>query len=309
MAARRVRVGRWVSRSLIALAGLTLLAPAVPSAGAAAAPTVKAGAVLGSWRLVGHYEEPAAVADQGLATLSRNNGTTSIVYRGGLSVPLALYWRGWSHVGDPGAWRGYIVDAYQSAQPDGEKLFAITTPSGVRHDFVHRLAPGEEPNNSFAAVSPDGQWLVSGEWGRMTRLLVFPTPLINPAGRDGASLPLAATISLDRPVRDVQGCTFVTATELFCSSDDPGTDLWPTPRQLLEVTLPEPLTGAPVAATVRSLGELPTDSTCSGSYEVEGIDYQAEHRMLRVEVTPPGVCGVVTTIYEYVAVTDTPSSG
>jgi hypothetical protein len=315
MAARRVRAGRriragwWARRSLSALAGLVLLSAAVPSIRAAAAPASEVGAILGPWRLEGHYDEPAPLADQGLATLSSSRGTTSIVYRGGLSIPLALRLQGWTHVGDPGGWRGYLVDAYQSAKPDGEKLFAITTPSGVRHDFVHRLAPGEEPNNSFAAVSPDGQWLVSGEWGRMTRLLVFPTPLINPAGRDGSSLPLAATISLDHPVRDVQGCTFVTATELLCSSDDPGTELWPTPRQLLEVTLPERLTGAPVTATVRSLGELPTDGACSGAYEVEGIDYQAEDGVLRVEVTPPGVCGVVTTVYEYVPATRTSSSG
>jgi hypothetical protein len=309
MAARRVWARRWLTRPLIVSAGVAMLAPTIPSSGAAAAPAMQVGAILGSWRLQGHYEEPAAFSDQGLASRSRNGGATSIVYRGGLSVPFALWWQGWDHVGDPGAWHGDVFDAYQSAQPDGEKLFTVTTPSGVRHDYVHHLAPGEESNNSFAAVSPDGRWLVSGEWGRMNRLLVFPTPLINAAAGSGASLPLAGTIRLDHPVRDVQGCAFVTATELLCSSDDPSTDLWPTPRQLLEVTLPEPLDGAGVVAAVHSLGELPDGGLCSGYYEVEGIDYAAQSGVLRVAVTPPGLCAVETTIYDYTAAGGPSSSG
>ncbi|MGW7684357.1 hypothetical protein ACWGID_26675 [Kribbella sp. NPDC054772] len=41
-------------------------------------------------------------------------------------------------------------------------------------------------NNSFAAVSPDVQWMVTGEWGTMDRLLVLPMPGVaatDPAGR------------------------------------------------------------------------------------------------------------------------------
>jgi hypothetical protein len=289
---RRRRRGGW---SVALAAGLSMMGPV----GTASAAPISTGAVLGSWRLQGHVDAPAAFADQGLASVSQPGGGTKLVLRGGLSIPIGLRLDGWSHVGDPGSWHGYLFDAYQSAEPDGEKLFAVTTPSGVRHDFVHDLVPGEAANNSFAAVSPDGQWLVSGEWGRMTRLLVFPTPMLNPAADRAATLPAAGSISLDRPVRDIQGCSFVTSTELLCSADDPSTELWPTPRQLLEVTLPHALTGAPTAAAVRSLGELPDSGACSGYYEVEGIDYQADSGVLRVDVLPPGVCGVASTVYEY----------
>lgn len=52
----------------------------------------------------------------------------------------------------------------------------------------------------------------------MNRLLVYPMPGV--AFTDpSADLPYAAAIRLDHPVRDVQGCTFVTATRLLCSSD------------------------------------------------------------------------------------------
>jgi hypothetical protein len=64
--------------------------------------------------------------------------------------------------------------------------------------------------------------------------------------------------------------------------------------------LTAPLDGqATTAAQVISLGELPVASVCPGQPEVEGIDYQVTTGMLRVEVVQPGLCDLVTTIYEY----------
>lgn len=265
-----------------------------------AVPASGPGTRLGPWRLHDRFPVLAALADQGLAVLSRGHGRPSLVFRGSASIPETLRNAGWDHVGDPGAWHGYLFDAYQAPPSRGAKMFRVTTPAGKVHDFVHHLDLGELANNSFAAVAPGGQWLVSGEWGEMNRLLVFPTPLLN--GEVPASshvLPLAATISLDRPVRDVQGCSFVSATELLCSSDDPRTDLWPTPYQLLEVTLPAALSGAPTTARVLSLGELPLLSSCTGSFEVEGISFERSTATLRVEVRPPGRCGLAIEVYEY----------
>ena len=255
---------------------------------------------LGRWVLKDRFLVLAQLADQGLATLSRPGKPTMIVFRGGLSVPASLRQQGWVHVGDPGAWHGYLFDAYQAAPDAGEKMFQVTTPAGAVHRFVHPLAPGEEYNNSFAAVSPDGQWLVSGEWGQMRRLLVFATPLVNPASTGlEKDLPMTTTIGLDHPVRDVQGCTFVSDLEILCATSDPGRDLWPTPDQLLRVTLPHRLDGRPVTARVASLGQLPLLSQCSGTYEVEGIDYDQIRSTLRVEVRPPGQCGLSIAVYEY----------
>jgi hypothetical protein len=257
------------------------------------------GATLGPWELQNRFLVLAALANEGLATVTRD-GKTVIVFRGDLIIRAALRAQGWTHIGDPGGWHGYLFDAYQATLPATKKLFEVTTPAGAVHDFVHPLAPGEEANNSFAAVTPDGRWMVSGEWDQMTRLLVFPTPILNRSAPLGTgSLPLAATIALDAPVRDVQGCTFVNATQLLCSTDDPGTDLWPVPRQLLQVTLPHPLQGRRVNGRVTWLGPLPQQSECRGTYEVEGIDYDHSSGTLRVEVRPPGRCGVAMAVYDY----------
>lgn len=242
----------------------------------------------------------AALGGQGLASVTRSGHQTLLVFRGSLSVPPALRRLGYDHVGDPGGWHGYLFDAFQAPPPARMKVFGVTTPAKRVQYFFHQLAPGEDLHNSFVAVTPSGRWMVSGEWGTMRRFLVFPTPLLNPAApADGATIGLAATISLDHPVRDVQGCAFTSATQMLCSTDDPGTDLWPTPDQLLKVTLPRALSGHDLTARVASLGQLPLRSGCRGIYEVEGIDFQANKDVLRVEVRAPGRCGLAVTVYDY----------
>jgi len=233
---------------------------------------------------------------QGLA--SRADG--SLLHRGLLDIPLDLRTKGWNHVGDPDIARGYVFDAYQGADTATSKMYAVTTPEGKRYDYVHPLDPGEKVNNSFAAVSPDGQWLVSGEWGDQDRLQVFPAPLLNPATpRTGGTLAQAGQIGLDKPVRDVQGCDFVSATRLVCASDDASGQLFPQSRPLLQVDLPHPLDGKPVTGRVSSLFALPQRSVCKGTFEAEGVDYDPAAGTLRAEVVQPGVCAVATTVYAY----------
>jgi hypothetical protein len=281
--------------------------PAVSSAavasGASASQLLVAGVNrrLGAWLLVGRTERLAPLADQGLATVRTARGPTTI-YRGSVSVTPALRAQGWDHVGDPDSWGGWVVDAFQGGPDSTSKMFRGTSPSGVQTEVVHPLVRGEAANNSFAAITPDGRWTLSAEWGTEWRLLVFPTPVLNPAGRPGSPLPLAGVVTLTRPVRNLQGCAFATATRLLCSASDPGRDLWPTPDPLLEINLQHALSSAPggasSSATVSDLGGLPQSSACQGSYEPEGVDL-VRPGDLRVEVRPPGLCGVVTQIYEY----------
>jgi hypothetical protein len=74
----------------------------------------------------------------------------------------------------------------------------------------------------------------------MDRLLVHPMPGV--AFTDPSkNLPYASAIRLDHQVRDVQGCDFVTATQLLCSSDDPDGALVGVTKPLLQVDL----SGAP----------------------------------------------------------------
>ncbi|MEV4255967.1 hypothetical protein AB0J52_22650 [Spirillospora sp. NPDC049652] len=249
------------------------------------------------WKPVGSESRPSATSNQGLATV-RGKG---LYFTGNGTVPDELRAAGWGHVGDPDSARGYVFDAYQwTAADPAAKMFYVTTPGGARYRYVHPLAPGEMMNNSYAAVTPNGRWLVSGEWGTMNRLLVLPTPILNNrTPRTGGTLPLAGQIKLDRPVRDVQGCDFVTATSLVCATDDTGTDLFPTTRQLLRITLSEPLHGRDVTARVTSLGQVPLISECKGEFETEGVDYDQVGGRLRVAVVPPSPCDVNTTIYTF----------
>jgi hypothetical protein len=179
-------------------------------------------------------------------------------------------------------------------------MFLVTTPSGATFEYVHTLVPGELYNNSFAAVSPDTQWMIAGEWETMSHLQIYPTPLLNhrtPSA--GGSLPLAGYIELDHKVNDIQGCDFVTPVRLICASDDDTRTLFPVEKPLLEIDLSRSLHGTSVKGHVVDLGPIPQESTCSGTFEAEGVDFDPSTGILRVEVIQPGSCILHTTVYEY----------
>jgi hypothetical protein len=249
---------------------------------------------VGPWELVDRRYRFKKFAGQGLTTVVVG-GRPTVVYRGSWSIPRALRNRGWVHIGDPGSWGGYVIDAYQGRHGSRSKLYQVITPAADRYDYEHpldaTLHPPESYNNSFAAVSPDARWMVSGEWGVRARLLVFPTPLLNPASPfNGGVLGLAGTIELDKPVRNVQGAVFIDERTLLCVTDEPDREaslsLRPVPCQLLAVTL-EDLLGTPsTAASVECVGALPTPRCGFGAPEVEGVDYQPATGDLRVDIVP-----------------------
>lgn len=246
-----------------------------------------ASAATGPWQPVGSDTARPLDESQGLAVVERPGGT-SVRYTGIATIPVDVAARGWNHVGDPGAGHGYYVEPYQR-DDRGAKLFRVEAPDGSWSEYTHALEPWEATNNSFAAVSPDGQWMVAGEWGTTDRLLVHPMPGIgwtDPA----ADLPYASAIRLDRPARDIQGCDFVSETQLLCSSDDPDGSLFGTTKPLLQLDLSAPVGADDVPATVTALGRLPLESACDGEFEAEGIDYDERDGTLRVVVLSPGVC-------------------
>ncbi|MPZ83354.1 MAG: hypothetical protein GEV28_24350 [Actinophytocola sp.] len=246
-----------------------------------------ASASTGPWQPVGSDVARPLDESQGLAVVERPGGTF-VRYTGIATVPPDVAARGWNHVGDPGAGHGYYVEPYQR-DDRGAKLFRVEAPDGSWAEYTHALEPWEASNNSFAAVSPDGRWMLAGEWGTTDRLLVHPMPGVahtDPA----ANLPYASAVRLDRPVRDIQGCDFVTATQLLCSSDDPDGSLFGTTKPLLQVDLAAPVGGSDVAGAVTALGQLPLESACGGEFEAEGIDYDERDGTLRVVVLSPSVC-------------------
>lgn len=298
----RRRPGAWRIDRLVLVVACAVVVAATGLGGAASASAPRSG--ISGWTLVGSYDENTLDAGEGVATVVRpsHDGGAYELYRGIQSVPSALSAQGWSHIGDPDSIRGYVFDAYQGPSSGHSKMFLVTTPSGTTYEYVHRLVRGELYNNSFDAISPDSQWMVGGEWGTMSHLQIYPTPLLNhETARTGGALPLAGYIELDHRVNDIQGCDFVTPTRLICVSDDDSMKLFPVEKPLLEVDVPHALNGRTVKGHVVDLGPIPQQSSCTGTFESEGDDFDAATGVLRVEIIEPGSCILKTTIYEYKA--------
>ena len=142
--------------------------------------------------------------------------------------------------------------------------------------------------------------MVAGEWGTMSHLQVYPTPVLNRRVQTGGGpLQLAGYIRLDHKVNDIQGCDFLTAVRLICASDDDSRTLFKNEKPLLEVDLPHSLRGSTVTGHVVDLGPIPQESSCSGTFEAEGVDFDVSTDRLRVEIIQPGSCILKTTVYEY----------
>ncbi|MET7978454.1 hypothetical protein ABZW44_36770 [Streptomyces mirabilis] len=268
------------------LAGLVTLATAAVLSVSVTTPAAAAD----TWTEVGSDRADPLTESQGLTSVEVPAGSPNH-YTGIGTIPVGVSVRGWNHVGDPDAsYNGYYVEPYQ-ADSGSAKMYRVQAPGGAWSEYVHALSPGEALNNSFDTISPDGQWMVSGEWGTMTRLLVFPTPGVNPSTSPSANLPQASTINLDHAVRDVQGCDFVTATQLLCASDDPAGTLFGITKPLLQIDLSAAPSGSgDVTGHVTALRQLPLRSSCSGTFEAEGIDYDRRTGTLRVIVVSPGFC-------------------
>jgi len=267
-----------VLAALVTLTATALLAAAPPASAA------------DTWTEAGSDRADPLTESQGLTSVEVPAGSANR-YTGIGTIPIGLSTRGWNHVGDPDAsYDGHYIEPYQ-ADSGSAKMYRVKAPNGTWSEYVHTLSPGEALNNSWVAVSPDGQWMLSGEWGTMTRFLVFPTPGVNASTSPSANLPQAATVTLDHAVRDVQGCDFLSATRLLCSSDDPAGTLFGYTKPLLQIDLSAAPTGsANVSGHVTALRQLPLRSSCSGEFEAEGIDYDRRTGTLRVIVVSPGFC-------------------
>ncbi len=273
--ARRRR--RAVLSGLVALASAAVLSAAPPASAA------------DPWNEVGSDRADPLTESQGLASVELPANSPNR-YTGIGTIPFGLLTRGWNHVGDPDAsYNGYYIEPYQ-ADSGTAKMFRVQAPGGAWSEYVHTLSSGEALNNSWVAITANGQWMLAGEWGTMNRLLVFPTPGVNSSTSPSANLPQASTVHLDRPVRDVQGCDFSGPTTLLCSSDDPAGTLFGMTKPLLQIDLSAEPGSSDVNGRVTALRQLPLRSGCSGNFEAEGVDYDRRTGTLRVIVVSPGFC-------------------
>jgi hypothetical protein len=268
-------------------AALTAVLALATAAVLSAAPAASAA---DTWTEVGSDRADPLTESQGLTSVEVPAGSPNH-YTGIGTIPAGVAVRGWNHVGDPDAsYDGHYVEPYQ-ADSGTAKMYRVQAPDGSWSEYVHTLSSGEALNNSWVAISPDGQWMLSGEWGTMDRFLVFPTPGVNSSTSPSANLPQVSTVHLDHAVRDVQGCDFSGPTTLLCSSDDPDGTLFGVTKPLLQVDLSAAPNGtSDVSGHVTALRQLPLRSACSGSFEAEGIDYDRRTGTLRVIVVSPGFC-------------------
>ncbi len=278
------------ARTLALIAVSAVLGTVAPSVAGAAtpAPQATAGGASASWKLHTFFTEPLTVAGEGVASYPGGR----LLFRGLGQVPMTVSQLGFNHVGDEDIdSSGDIYDAYEDDHPNPTtKLFTITAPDGTVSDYPHRLARGEEYNNSFVTVSPDDRWLVSGEWNTERRLLL----LANPKGRpSGSPIALAGTIALRSSLYHVQGCDFFDAVTLICSTDD-------AIHEVVEVSLSAPLHRGTNPATDRRLLTPREVSRCPGTkFESEGVDYNARTRQLTLAINEPGACVGTTDINVY----------
>lgn len=250
--ARRRRTTAGIARTAARTASLALAVATV--AVLSAAPPA---AAADTWTEVGSDRADPLTESQGLASVEVPAGSANR-YTGIGTIPFSVSTRGWNHVGDPDAsYDGYYVEPYQS-DSNNAKMYRVQAPGGAWSEYVHALGSGEALNNSWAAITPNSQWMLSGEWGTMTRFLVFPTPGANPATSPSANLPQVSTVRLDHAVRDVQGCDFTGPTTLLCASDDPAGTLFGVTKPLLQIDLSaEPNGTSDVTGHVTALRQLP----------------------------------------------------
>jgi hypothetical protein len=243
----------------------------------------------GTWTPISHTTVLKLTSSQGVATRSDD----SLLFRGSAVIPAKIRREGFNHIGDPEIADGDIFDAYQGKKWNSPKMFLVTLPNGKRIEYRHPLDRGELFNNSFAAVSPDKQWMISGEFGLQKRLQVFPAPLLNHSTpSNGGELPQAGQIELSRPVKNIQGCDFFSPERIICTSDD-------VAKEVFRVDLPHALDGKPITGNVANIMELPKLSKCTGRYEIEGVDYDIKTKILRAEMVSPGVCSATATVFAF----------
>jgi hypothetical protein len=280
-----------LARSAVTIAVAAIVGSVAASLAVASSPNPprqRAGHARAVWTLRTFFTEPITVAGEGVASYPGGR----LLFRGFAQVPPPIRQLGFNHIGDEDIDRsGRTYDAYEDDHPaPATKLFTITAPNGRVSDYPHPLARGEEFNNSFVSVSPNGRWLVSGEWDTEHRLLL----LSNPKGRpSGTSIPLAGTIVLRPSLYHVQGCDFFDAVTLICSTDN-------AVHAVVKVSLAAPLHRGVNRATDRRLLIPREVSKCPGTgFESEGVDYNARTGRLTLGINEPGACVGTTDINVY----------
>jgi hypothetical protein len=205
---------------------------------------------------------------------------------------------GFDHLGDPDGNGTLVYGGLENDSPplvnpyhrcfvvyEAETLFIVAW----ANDQGRSDKPGDG-DCPWVAVSPDGNWIVTGEWDLMKTVIVYRV-------RDLMSdhvIHREGEIPMDLPLRDIQGCDFDGPRVLVCASDDKDAG-----RPIYAIVLSGPLQGETLpelTAHVEYLFPAPVPEVqCNQPQEVEGDDVDGD--TLRVLVI--GSCLIDEHLYRY----------
>lgn len=231
-------------------------------------------------------------------TLDRANGAT--IEKLASAFPTALASQRFDHLGDIDGFAGQIYGGLEdNGEPYGERYHRalVAYDAETLEPEAYAVDPGapDAPGDGDApwvTVSPDGAWVVSGEWDPQDSLLVFRRDAI----LAGGEIETVVRIPLDVPLARIQGCDFDGPRVLVCASDDAATG-----KLVSAIVLSAPLGATVDLASVTAHVEplfpvlIPPD-VCGAEAEVEGVDVDGDE--LRVMVI--GSCLLDTHVDRYV---------
>jgi hypothetical protein len=205
---------------------------------------------------------------------------------------------GFDHLGDPDAYGILIFGGLEdNSAPfvnpyhrgfvifDSEKLSIVWWANDP--GSPDRIGDGACP---WVAVSPDGEWIVTGEWDPMQSVIVYKVLDV----MSEHTVHRVGEFPIDMPLRDIQGCDFDGPQVLVCASDDSDSG-----RLIYSIVLSGPLQGDALpnlSGHVEPLFHAPVpEKRCDNPQEVEGVDVDGD--TLRVLVL--GSCLFDEHLYRY----------
>ena len=265
-----------------------------------------------SWVLVEGGPTVPGLHSQGLARLPRispndfaftsrftiDRVTDGKVVRLGPAFNQELLDVGFDHLGDPDAYGPLVFGGLEDNSAPvvapyhrGFVVFDSETLSivGWANDPGSANRPGDG-DCPWVAVSPDGEWVVTGQWAPMLSLIVYRAMELVSAH----TVHQVGEIPIEPSISDIQGCDFDGPQVLLCASDNADAG-----RLIYSITLSGPLQGETLprlTGHVEPLFPAPVpEKVCDNPEEVEGVDVDGD--TLRVLVL--GSCAIDSYLYRY----------
>lgn len=238
-------------------------------------------ATLGPWTYQSTIMKGTGAEGEGYASIANTGGwawagltATKVYNSAGTQVAKLLPPAPYDHIGDPDAYGWYLYIPLQRNDGGQTLAFQIRNMLNGSVSINEWTVPsGYMTNNSWIAISPDGKWLLNGGWGNMNYFTAFARPT------GAGTSTLAFKITLDRTLRNIQGCDFISNLRMVCQDDVEGAGN----KSVWQIDINNYLTGVNRTARTTRLGDAPGDQTDPACIqgESEGVDYNTTTKVFR----------------------------